>query len=229
MPRWLFTIALFLCSAALQAQEYVGRYDFFGGFTYLDSPHIHLSERGFHFQTGVHVRRWLVFGFDYSVATGHTSLEPTYLTTQLQQQLSSQLGPLIAAGLVPSSYRLSVPFDSKSQTFAAGPQIDVHHFSWGTVFVRPSIGAIHEDATLHPADPIANMIVAQFAPSRTKTDWVAFYGFGGGASIRITDHFAIRAQADFVHDHLFSDLLKDGRNTVRLSIGPSFQFGSNVR
>jgi hypothetical protein len=33
---------------------------------------------------------------------------------------------------------------------------------------------------------------------------------------------------DLVHNHLFSDLLREGRNTVRLSIGPAFQFGHNV-
>jgi len=34
-------------------------------------------------------------------------------------------------------------------------------------------------------------------------------------------------QADFVHDNLFNNMLKD-RNTIRVSIGPGFQFGKNV-
>jgi hypothetical protein len=32
-----------------------------------------------------------------------------------------------------------------------------------------------------------------------------------------------------VYDHLFNDVLKDGRWTVRFSIGPCFNFGRNIR
>jgi hypothetical protein len=31
-----------------------------------------------------------------------------------------------------------------------------------------------------------------------------------------------------VWDHLFNDLLKDGRWTTRFSIGPCFNFGGNI-
>jgi hypothetical protein len=72
-------------------------------------------------------------------------------------------------------------------------------------------------------------VIAQLAPSGQKTDWVPFYGVGGGFDANLTTHFALRFQADFVHDHLFSDLLKDGRNSVRFSVGPALQFGRNVR
>jgi hypothetical protein len=78
-------------------------------------------------------------------------------------------------------------------------------------------------------DLIAQSVVAQLAPSGRKTDWTKFFGFGGGADLNITKHFAVRVQGDFVRDHLFNDLLKDSRNTVRFSIGPAVQFGKNVR
>jgi hypothetical protein len=230
MSRWLFIILISILGAgALDAQDYVGRYDVYGGFTYLDSSNIDLSQRGFHLQTGFRPRRWLSLGFDYSISTGHTDLSASSLTPQLQQQLGAQLAALAAAGQIPPGYSLSVPFDATTQTFAAGPQLDLHRFHKVTLFIRPSIGAIHELATLHPTDPIASAIAAQLAPSGQKTDWTGFYGFGGGATLRVTDHVGIRLQADFVHNHLFSDLLKDGRNTVRLSIGPAFQFGHNVQ
>jgi hypothetical protein len=222
-------IVFLLISAACAAQDYVGRYDMYGGFAYLDSSNINLAQRGFHLQTGFRPRRWLSLGFDYSVSTGHSDITPSLLTTQLQQQLGAVIAGLAAAGQIPAGYSLSVPFESTTQTFAAGPQLDYHHFHKVTLFIRPSIGAIHEDATLRPADPIAAAIATQLAPSGQKTDWTAFYGFGGGATFRVTPHFGIRAQADFVHNHLFSDLLRDGRNTVRLSIGPAFQFGHNVQ
>ncbi len=227
----LIILASFLCmlsSNVIAQQTYVGRYDLYGGFTYLDSPHINLQERGFQFQTGVRMRSWLTFGFDYSVVTGHTSLGPSLLTTALQQQLGAQFAQLIAAHLIPPTYALVVPLDSTTQNFAAGPQLSYHGWSLVTLFIRPSIGAVHEVATPHATDPIAAGVIAQLAPSGKKTDWTGFYGFGGGFDLNVSQHFALRFQADFVHDHLFSDLLKDGRNTIRVGVGPAFQFGRNV-
>ncbi len=224
----LATSLLLFTSHAFAQQTYVGRYDAYAGFMYLDSPHINLAERGFHMQAGVRVRSWYSLGFDYSVGTGHTSLTPDLFTTALQQQLGTQLTQLAHLGLIPAGYALSLPIGSKTQTFAAGPQLAYHHWSLVTLYLRPSIGAIHEDATVHPADPIATALAAQLAPSGKKQDWVGFYGFGGGFDVNVSTHFAVRVQADLVHDHLFSDLLKDGRNSVRLSIGPAFQFGRNV-
>lgn len=221
-------LALF-ASATFAQQDYVGRFDLYGGFTYLESPHINLAERGFQFQFGYRPRSWYTLGFDYSVSTGHTALSPNLLTTSLQQQLGTQIGGLIAAGVIPPTYALSLPLDSLTQTFAAGPQLAYHGWRPITPFIRPSIGAIHEIATPHATDPIAAAIVAQLAPSGQKTDWTGFYGFGGGFDANVSKHFAIRFQADFVHDHLFSDLLKDGRNTVRFSVGPAVQFGGNAR
>jgi len=221
-------IVFFLVFSAYAAQDYVGRYDVYGGFTYLDSSSVNLAQRGFHFQTGFRPRRWLSLGFDYSVSNGYSDITPSLLTTQLQQQLGAVIAGLAAAGQIPAGYALHVPFDSTTQTFAAGPQLDFHHFDKVTLFVRPSIGAIREDATLRPVDPIATAIASQLAPSGQKTDWTGFYGFGGGATFQVTSHFGIRAQVDLVHNHLFSDLLREGRNTVRLSIGPAFQFGHNV-
>lgn len=217
-----------MASRASAQQSYVGLFDLYGGFTYLDSPNVNLDQRGFHLQAGLNPRTWLALGFDYSISTGHTDIVPSELTSSLQQSLGGQLAGLVAAGVIPASYSLVVPFDATTQTFAAGPQLMIRHWSAVTLFVRPSIGAIHEDAALHGTDPISQGIVDQLAPSGHKYDWTPFYGFGGGAEFNLARHFSIRAQADFVHNHLFSDVLRNGRNTVRLSIGPSFHFGKNV-
>jgi hypothetical protein len=218
--------AVFAPQASAQ-QSYVGLFDLYGGFSYLDSPNINLAQRGFHLQAGVNPRTWLALGFDYSRLTGHTDITANQLTSALQTQLGTQIAGLEALGIIPPNYSLVVPFDATTQTFAAGPQLMIRHWSAVTLFVRPSIGAIHEAATLHATDPIAAGVVAQLAPSGTKTDWTGFYGFGGGAEFNFGPHFSIRAQADFVHNHLFSDVLKNGRNTVRLSIGPAVHFGPN--
>lgn len=219
---------LFLATQAFAQQSYVGRYDLYGGFTYLASPDFNLDQRGFHLQAGLNARTWLALGFDYSISNGHSDITPNLLTSALQQQLGGQLVVLAGAGLIPVNYSLTVPLDATTQTFAAGPQLEFRHWQKVTLFVRPSIGAIHETATLHGTDPISDMIVAQLAPNGKKEDWTGFYGFGGGTEFNFGDHFSLRMQADFVHSHLFSDVLRNGRNTVRLSIGPAFHFGHNI-
>ncbi|MGA8028242.1 MAG: hypothetical protein WB992_13955 [Bryobacteraceae bacterium] len=224
----LIIFLLLLPFSAFGQQSYIGRFDAYAGFMYLESPHVSLGEPGFHTQVGVRVKPWYSLGFDYSVGAGDTSLTPGLFTTSLQQQLGTELGQLAALGLIPANYTLSLPIHSRTQTFAAGPQLAFHHWSLVTLYLRPSIGAIHETAIPHPADPIAAMIVQQLAPSGKKVDWTPFYGVGGGADFNVSTHFAVRAQLDVVHDHLFSDLLKDGRNSIRFSIGPAFQFGRNV-
>jgi hypothetical protein len=214
--------ALLLASPVFGQQEYVGRFDAFAGFTYLNSPHIKLAEKGFHLQAGVRAVRWLSFGFDYSRVTGDLTLTPGLLTDALQAHLAATLPPALIASL-------SVPTGSTTQTFAAGPQVAFRHWKYLTLFVRPSAGIIREVAVPHPGDAVATAVVHQLAPTGEKRDSVIFYGFGGGADINLSKLFAIRVQADFVRDHLFKDTLKDARNTVRFSIGPAIQFGGNVK
>ena len=224
-----FLVALILASPVFGQQDYVGRIDAFAGFTYLNSPHVSLTEKGVHLQTGVRVLRWLSLGFDYSRSTGDLTLTPNLLVDSLATQINGTIAALKGAQQLPASYALVVPSGSTTQTFAGGPQVSFHHFKPVTIFVRPSVGYIHEVAVPRPGDPFATQVVANLAPSGQKIDTVLFYGFGGGVDVNITKNFAIRLQGDFVHDHLFKDTLKDARNTVRLSIGPAFQFGGNVK
>ena len=232
--HWLRPMALLplaLAAASLPAfgqQAYVTRFDMFAGYTYLDSPAVGLGENGFHFQTGVRANTWMSLGFDYSISAGTLTLTPNLLLPSLQQQLGAELGQLAAAGQIPAGYTLKVPAHSRTQTFAGGPQFSYRHFSKVTLFIRPSAGAIHEYATPQPGDPIATAIAAQLAPAGHKVDTVVFYGFGAGVDLNFSKHVGLRMQADFVHDHLFSDLLQNGRNTVRMSIGPCFNFGNNI-
>ena len=172
MIRNLILISSLLIGTSLACAQsgYVGRFDIYEGFAFLDSPDIHLSERGFQLQAGMRPRRWLSLGFDYSVTDGNTTIVPSYLTTALQQQLAAELAPLAQAGVIPPGFTPSIPIHSTTQTFAAGPQLDWHRFKFVTLFIRPSIGAIRETATVNPGDPISNMIAAQLAPSGHKLD-----------------------------------------------------------
>lgn len=225
---------LLLAAGAFAQQDYVSRYDLYVGYAFLDSPKIGLFENGVHVQAGMRPRTWLSLGFDYSHTSGSLSLTPDLLPNNLQQLLAAQLAQLTAAGQIPPGYVLKVPANSVTDTFAAGPQYSYRHFKHVTIFLRPSVGAIHEQATPAPTDPIASQIVTGFRllslvpASGTKTDWQGFYGVGFGFDVLFSKHFGWRTQSDVVWDHLFNDILKDGRWTVRFSVGPCFNFGRNI-
>lgn len=218
----LCTLAILLCasSVAFAQQEYVGRYDTFGSFSYLSSPKLNLAERGFNGQFGVNVNRWFALGADYSIFTGHSAIRPQDLTPALQRQLVPLL-PLLGANP-------AIPFESTTYTFTAGPQVNFRQLKWITFFVRPAIGGMHETATLKPAGPVQALLVQQLAPGGKQSDLQPFYGAGGGFDINTSHHLALRVGVDFVHVNLFQDLLAEGRNSVRVSVGPSFRFGHNV-
>ncbi len=222
----------FLCVSlpAVGQQEYVTRYDTFIGYGFLSSPNISLFENGFAAQFGFRPKTWYSFGVDYTLATGDGMITPNLLPNELQQSLQARLGQLAAAGLIPPGYTLSVPIHSRTQTVAVGPQLAFRHFTHETIFFRPLFaGAMFETATPQPTDLIAKAIVAQLAPAGHKTDTAGFVGLGGGFDILFSKHFAMRSQVDVVYDHLFNDLLKDGRWTVRFSVGPAFNFGRNIK
>lgn len=218
----LLTVVVPLAPTRAQAQQHdVSRFDVFGGYTFLDSPHVKLFESGVHFQVGYRPKTWYSLGIDYSATTGNMTLSPTLLTTSLQQQLGQLIPPSVAA-------TLTIPANSHTQTFAGGPQLAYRHFTKITLFVRPSVGAIHERAIGKPTDALQAAAVNYLVPGGVKTDWALFYGGGGGVDFLLSKHFALRVQADLVYDHLFSDLLQDGRFTTRFSIGPCFNLGKNI-
>ena len=249
-PRMMFImlLAILLLAVPLFGQQtYVTRFDVFTGYNFLNSSSISLSEPGFGAQIGFRPKTWYSFGFDYTKSAGDMSLTPNLLPTTLQQPLNAVIGQFKAAGLLPANYTLVVPGHSSTQTFALGPQLAYRHFKHMTLFFRPVYaGAIREAATPKPAaellaalahlPPATQAALLAAVPAAltplvsgsTKTDWAGFIGFGGGFDMLLTNHFAIRTQADLVYDHLFNDILRDGRFTTRFSVGPAFNFGRNI-
>ena len=221
MKRTLMIVALFLfSSAAFAQQEYVPRYVGFTAYSYLNSPKLNLAERGFNAEGGVNATRWLAIGADYSIFNGHSSLGPQDLTPALQMQL---------AGVIPPGVFISLPFTSTTYTFTAGPQFNYRHFKWVTLFARPAIGGMHETARLRPNTPLTAALVAQLVPSGKKTDVEPYYGAGGGFELNASNHWGVRVTFDFVHVNLFSGFLNEGRNSLRISVGPWFGLGPNVK
>jgi len=230
MLRFFCVISTLLLSVcAFAQQDYIGKFDVYTGYGYLQSPSINLAERGMHLQAGFNPKKWYSMGFDYSYFDGNSSLIPRYLTSSLQSTLGAQLKQLAAAGLIPPSFQLSVPINSQTQTFTFGPQVNYRRFKHVTLFIHPSLGAIRETATprTQGLDAVTLAIVHNLAPAGKKTDWTPFYGFGGGLELKVSHHFGVNLTSDFVHDHLFNDVLR-GRNTVRMSVGPTFHMGRNI-
>lgn len=221
MARVALFFSLLLASCTVFAQqEYVPRYSGFAGFSYLSSPKLNLSERGFNVEFGVNLKRWVIFGADYSYFTGHSDILPRDLTPALQLRLA----PVIPPGAV-----VVLPFDSITYTFTAGPQFNYRGAKWATFFARPAIGGLHELATLKPKTPLTTLLVAQLVPGRKASDLQLFYGFGGGIELLPSKHVGINAALDYVHVNLFQGLLGSGRNSLRMSIGPTYRFGHNVK
>ncbi len=225
MRKLLAVVILLLLSSlsAFSQQDYVGRFDVFGGYSYFSSPKINLVERGFNGEAGVNLNRWLAMGFDFSVFKGHSSLTATELNPAVQ----AQLAPVLS--LLPPGTVVAVPFDATTYTYSAGPQINVRHWKPVTLFVRPGLGALHETVTAKPNSVLTTGLVnLLLGPSAQTSDTVVFYGFGGGIDWNVSKHFAIRTAADFAHFTVFENLLNGGRNAVRVSIGPAFHFGGNT-
>ncbi len=255
MKKLFLVVLLFALSAcAFAQQDYVGRYDFYTGYSYLGSPNVNLSQRGFNTQLGINLNKWLAFGVDYSIQFGKGTLLPS----ELKPAYNAELNDLVAAGAAGelagfgfpaayfTNYRLYAPFEATTQTYTAGPQLTYRHFKKITLFVHPSIGAIHENISIQSHnDPfVANIVIPALLDQQPvaaalgitspvlrtlrPNDTTYFYGVGGGWDYNMTKHFHLRADIEFVHVDLFSGLLANSRNSVRMSVGPTFAFGKNV-
>lgn len=219
-----FLIAfLLVVTATAFAQDddnYVPRFDAFGGYSYLASPKMNLYQRGFNGEFGVNVNRWIALGVDYSILNGKSAILPRELDPTIQ----AKLAPIAAT--FPAGYQLSVPFEARTQTFTAGPQLNIRSWKPVTFFVRPAIGLLHESVTAKPTDAIQKAVVNNLVPGGKKKDTVWFYGVGGGFDINTSRHVAIRVGVDFVHTFLFEGFLGESRNSVRISAGPTYRWGS---
>lgn len=224
---------LFLFFVPLCAQQTdVPRYDVYGGYGFLNSPAVSLFEHGFATQFGFRPKTWMSLGVDYTFAAGDLKISTDQLLPSLQSQLQAGIAAGIKAGVLPANYpygTMKVSAHSRTHTIAVGPQLAYRRFSRATIFFRPVYaGIMHEAATPQPQDAVIKALVNSLITTPTKTDNVLFVGFGGGFDILFGRHFAWRTQSDLVYDHLFTDLMKDGRLTVRFSCGPAFNFGPNI-
>jgi hypothetical protein len=222
-----FLLVVFFVATAFaqQDQDYVGRYVFFAGSSHLVTPDVRLYSHGFNLDSGINVKRWLSLGVDYSRFDGIGSLHLSDLDKNLQTALKPYLNQM-------PGYVLDVPVDARTYTLTAGPQFNYRHYKRATLFAHPGFGMIHEVVTgkPHKGDTFAQQAaIAAVGPSMTKADFIHFVGIGGGATWKVSQHWGVRTSVDYVHCFLYKGVLSRPRNTVRLSIGPAFSFGANVR
>ena len=225
-PKALFVVPLFIVLASLSClsqQAEVPEFALIGAYSYLSTPSLNLTQRGFDGELGVNLRSWLALGGDFSYQSGHSSLLPTYLSSSAQALLAPILPHL------PPGFILAVPYNSATYTYEVGPQFNYRRLTKITFFGRPSLGAIHGKFTARPDNPLLAKIVAGLTgPTLGKSDTRVFYGFGGGIVWEVTPHFGIGVASDYVHYNLFSDLLDRGRNSARITVGTKVGFGKNI-
>ncbi len=90
-------------------------------------------------------------------------------------------------------YTVAVPYNAKTYTYEAGPQLNYRRLKKLTFFVRPALGALHAKFESKPADPISSRIVTSMLHGRTSTsDTLLFYGFGGGVTWELNPNLGIR-------------------------------------
>lgn len=232
-PKTLSVILLFVLFAVLPVfaqQDYVSRFDAYGGYSFLDTPNLNQLLNGFDTEFGWNVKTWVALGADFAWFSGSNNLTTSPLKPALQQQVSAEVAELEAVGLLPAGYQVYVPTNSTVWTFAAGPQFNYRKMKYVTLFARPALGTLHESATLKPHDAFTTALVNTLVgPTMAKTDQATFYGVGGGMDFNFSQYWGLRVAADYVHYTVFSQLLSGGQNTVRFSVGPTFRFGGNIK
>jgi opacity protein-like surface antigen len=226
----LFSLALFLCVPAFAQESYpINRYTVYTGFDYFNNPGLSLGQRGFDVDYGVTIKPWMALGADFS-ASGD-SLIGGNGTINAASTIYAPI--LIAAGPkgAPPPNSVRVPFNSTSYTFAVGPQFYWRKWRRVTFLGRPGLGGIHAAADVGLPPQLAGLFKQLGAPvpNAHQTDTQLFFGLGGGADINLSRHVALRVTTDWINTHLFSNLLTGRQNFVRVTIGPTFRFGSLER
>lgn len=221
-------LAVLLCSPALSQQTDINRYTIYTGFDYMMNPVQNLTQRGFDTDFGVTVKPWMGLGVDFSasgdaIISGGGTINGSHTIYAPTIDAAHQQFPTI----VPPANMITVPFKSTTYTIAAGPQFYIRKWSKVTFLIRPGLGGIHESADLtFPAGlgPLFEFLNLP-APKSHQTDTTWFFGVGGGFDINFSRRIALRFTADWIDTHLFSNLLTDRQNYLRLTVGPTFRWG----
>ena len=219
-------LALFLCVPAFAQQDIsINRYTLYTGFDYFNNPGLSLNQRGFDTDFGVTVRPWLGLGADFSAA-GNSIISGGGTINgsgTIYAPILTAAAPLGA----PSPSSVNVPFKSNSYTFAVGGQFYWRKFRRITFLGRPGLGGIHSNADVNLPPQLAGLLGLLHAPipNSHQVDTAFFFGLGGGFDIKMSRNVGLRVTADWIDTHLFSNILVNRQNFVRVTAGPVFKWG----
>jgi opacity protein-like surface antigen len=152
--------------------------------------------------------RWLGFKADFS---GHYGT-PITISSALQSDLNDR-------GI------RGLPPKANSFSYLLGPSLS-HRFSNYTIFGHALFGANRAGVNV---DVRINGLQL---PALTVSNTALGMAFGGGIDTRISTHFAVRGQADYLYTrHDFTSILPSiaaHQNNVRVSAGIVYRFGGTV-
>ena len=221
-----FVLTLFLCVPAFAQQDInINRYTLYVGFDYFNSPGLSLSQRGFDTDFGVTVKPWLGLGADFSAA-GNSIISGGGTINGSSTIYAPLLKAAAPLGAPPPS-SVNVGFKSTSYTFAVGGQFYWRKWRKVTFLGRPGLGGIHANADVNLPPQLAGLLghLRAPVPNPHQVDTQFFFGLGGGFDINVSKRVAFRVTADWINTHLYSNILVNRQNFVRLTIGPTFRWG----
>jgi opacity protein-like surface antigen len=222
----LSSVLLFLCLPAFAQQDIsINRYTLYTGFDYFNNPGLSLSQRGFDTDFGVTVKPWLGLGADFSAA-GNSIISGGGTINGSSTIYAPLLTGAAALGAPPPS-SVNVAFTSTSYTFAVGGQFYWRKWPMITFLGRPGLGVIHATANINLPPQLDGLLgeLGAKVPSAHQTDTQFFFGLGGGFDLNLSKRVGLRVTADWINTHLYSDILVNRQNFLRLTIGPTFRWG----
>lgn len=224
-----FGFVLFLSLPAFAQQDVINRYTIYTGFDYFNNPGLSLSQRGFDVDYGVTIKPWVALGADFS-ASGNSIIGGNGTINGASTVYAPILIAAAPKGAPPPS-SVNVPFKSTSYTFALGPQFYWRKWRKITFLGRPGLGGIRAAADVGFPPQLAGLFqqLGVPAPRAHQTDTRVFFGLGGGVDFNVSRHVALRVSADWINTHLFPNLLTSRQNFVRITVGPTFRWGSLER
>jgi hypothetical protein len=235
MKRLLICLILLAIALPACAQDAeINRYTLYTGFDYFIGPGLSMTQRGFDTDFGVTAKPWLGLGVDFSAAGdailsggGTINGASTVYAPTLNSAYQNGIPPYVQPGVVPPANAVNVSFKSTTYTVAVGAQIYLRKFKKVTFLVRPGFGAIHASVDLNVPPGLPQLFVPLNLPvpksSQSDTTW--FIGFGGGFDINFSRRVGLRVTTDWINSHLFSDILTNRQNYIRVTIGPTWKWG----
>jgi opacity protein-like surface antigen len=241
----LALVILVIAVVAVQpasAQQYVQKWDAYGGYTYLNTPTNSMSQYGYNLSFGRNINNWLALGADFSNFRGSGAQGAT------GTELAAKLPAAALAGLPPSLIPalpligVSVPVNLNTSTFAAGTQFQIRKTKWVTPFARPFLGLFHAKAqgdplkitatTLPPGVTAATLTAvlasipqATLNQALTQDATVMGYGVGGGVDLNLSKPIGVRVALDYIRTPLFGAR----QNNIRFGFGLIYRFGGEIK